>query len=62
MGRSKRLRAEADGCVEELIASERKKQVATYILAALYTLTLQWPRAKYLIRMRKQIYKGTKTE
>lgn len=62
VGHSKRLRAEADGCVEELLASERKKQVATYILAALYVITLQWQRAKYLVRMRKQIYKGTKTK
>ena len=62
VGHSKRLRAEADGCVEELLASERKKQVATYILAVLYVITLQWQRAKYLVRMRKQIYKGTKTK
>ena len=43
-----------------LIATERQKMVVTYILALLYTLTFQLPKAQYLIRMRKGIYKGVK--
>lgn len=62
VGRSKRMRAEADGTVAQLLGSERKKQFATYILAALYVLAFQPLKAKYLLRMRRQIYRGTKTE
>ena len=60
VGRSKRLRAEADGCVAELLRAEQRKQIATYLLAALYIVALQPLKARYLIRMRKLIYKGTK--
>ena len=57
IGRSKALRAES---VERLISAERCKMVVAYILALLYTLTFQLPKAQYLIRMRKGIYKGVK--
>ncbi len=57
IGLSKAMRTEDLG---GLIASERQKMVVTYILAALYALTFQLPKAQYLIRMRKGIYKGVK--
>ena len=60
VGLSKRMRAEADECVPQLLRKEGIKQVVTYLLALLYLLTLQLQRAKYLIRMRKGIYKGVK--
>ena len=60
VGRSKVLRAQSDEEISELMASERRKRVVTYILAALYTLALQPLKAQYLIRMRKGIYKGIK--
>ena len=58
VGRSKLLRAEADDTVKELIADERKKRIATYLLAVIYTITFQLSKAKYLIRMRKGISAG----
>ena len=60
VGLSKRMRAEADGAVEQLLRAEQKKQFATYILAALYAIALQPLKAKYLLRMRRGIYNGTK--
>ena len=60
VGRSKALRAQNDEELSELMASERRKRVVTYILAALYTIALQPLKAQYLIRMRKGIYKGIK--
>lgn len=60
VGRSKALRAQSDEEFSELMASERRKRVVTYILAALYTIALQPIKAQYLIRMRKGIYKGIK--
>ena len=60
VGRSKALRAQSDEQIVELMASERRKRVVTYILALMYTLALQPLKAKYLIRMRNQIYKGIK--
>ena len=60
VGRSKALRAQNDEELSELMASERRKRVVTYILAALYTIALQPIKAQYLIRMRKGIYKGIK--
>lgn len=60
VGKSKALRAQSDEELSELMASERRKRVVTYILAVLYTIALQPLKAKYLIRMRKQIYKGIK--
>ena len=57
IGRSKALRAES---VDQLISAERCKMVVAYILALLYTLTFQPLKGKYLIRMRKGIYKGVK--
>ena len=62
VGRSKLMRAEADGTVDALNADERKKRIVTYLLAGLYIILLQPLKAKYLIRMREQIYKGTKTK
>lgn len=58
VGRSKRLRAEADGNLKALLADERRKRVVTYILALLYLLTFQISKAQYLIRMRKGISRG----
>ena len=58
VGRSKLLRAQADGTVEALMADERKKRVATYLLAALYMLFFQPLKAKYLLRMRRGISAG----
>lgn len=58
VGRSKRLRAEADDNLQALLADERRKRVVTYILALLYMLTFQLPKAQYLIRMRKGISRG----
>lgn len=60
VGRSKALRAQSDEEFSELMASERRKRVVTYILAALYTIALQPIKGQYLIRMRKGIYKGIK--
>jgi glycosyltransferase involved in cell wall biosynthesis len=60
VGRSKALRAQNDEEFSELMASERRKRVVTYILAALYTIALQPIKGQYLIRMRKGIYKGIK--
>lgn len=57
IGKSKAMRTDN---LRGLIATERQKMVVTYILAALYTLTFQLPKAQYLIRMRKGIYKGVK--
>lgn len=58
VGRSKLMRAEADGAVDALMADERKKRVATYLLAALYMLFFQPLKAKYLLRMRRGISAG----
>lgn len=60
VGRSKALRAQSDEEFSELMASERRKRVVTYILAALYTIALQPIKGQYLIRMRNEIYKGIK--
>lgn len=60
VGRSKALRAQSDEEFSELMASERRKRVVTYILAALYTIALQPIKGQYLIRMRREIYKGIK--
>ena len=60
VGKSKALRAQSDEELSELMASERRKRVVTYILAVLYTIALQPIKAQYLIRMRKGIYKGIK--
>lgn len=60
VGKSKALRAQSDEEFSELMASERRKRVVTYILAALYTIALQSIKGQYLIRMRKGIYKGIK--
>lgn len=60
VGRSKALRAQSDEEFSELMASERRKRVVTYVLAALYTIALQPIKGQYLIRMRKGIYKGIK--
>ena len=57
IGRSKALRVES---VDQLVSAERCKMVVAYILALLYTLTFQPLKGKYLIRMRKGIYKGVK--
>ncbi len=57
VGKSKAMRTED---LSRLIATERQKMVVAYILAVLYTLTFQLPKAQYLIRMRKGIYKGVK--
>ena len=58
VGVSKRLRAEKYGAENELFADERAKRRYTWILALLYTLTLQPQKAKWLLRMRKGISKG----
>ena len=58
VGISKRLRAEKEGFVQELIKDEKKKRFYTLIRAALYTLTLQPQKASWLWRMRKGISKG----
>ena len=58
VGISKRIRAEKEGCVQELIADEKKKRFYTLILAILYTITFQPLKAKWLMRMRKGISKG----
>ncbi len=57
IGVSKAMRTED---LSGLISAERQKMVVAYILAVLYTLTFQLPKAQYLIRMRKGIYKGVK--
>lgn len=58
VGRSKRLRAEMDGSVDALLRDERRKRLATWVLAALYFLTFQPQKANYLVRMRKGITRG----
>ena len=58
VGVSKRLRAEKDGCVQELIKDEKQKRFYTIILATLYALTFQPQKASWLWRMRKGISRG----
>ncbi len=58
VGVSKRIRAEKFGTEEELFRDERKKRKYTKILAVLYSLTFQFQKAKWLIRMRNGISKG----
>ncbi len=58
VGCSKRLRTRDDNELRVLIAEEKKKRLATYILATLYTLCLQPLKAKYLLRMRNGISRG----
>lgn len=58
VGVSKRLRAEKNGTEQELFSDERKKRFYTKILAVLYTLTFQYQKAKWLMRMRNGISKG----
>lgn len=60
VGRSKRLRTELQGedAVSALIRGERIKWLATWVLALLYTLTLQPLKARYVVRMRRGISRG----
>ena len=58
VGRSKLMRAEADGAVDALKADERKKRIATYLLCAIYVIFFQPIKAKYLLRMRRGISAG----
>lgn len=58
VGRSKLMRAEADGAVDALKADERKKRIATYLLCAIYVIFFQPLKAKYLLRMRRGISAG----
>ena len=58
VGVSKRLRAEKFGTEAELFSDERKKRIYTIILAILYSLTFQFQKAKWLVRMRNGISKG----
>lgn len=60
VGLSKRMRAEADDCLDNLLKKEALKQLVSYGLALLYTIALQPLKAKYLLRMRNGIYKGVK--
>lgn len=60
VGKSKLQRAEADDNVVALYRDERKKRIATYILAAIYIITFQPLKASFLIRMRDGISKGMK--
>lgn len=60
VGLSKRMRAEADDCLDNLLKKEVLKQLVSYGLALLYTIALQPLKAKYLLRMRNGIYKGVK--
>ena len=60
VGLSKRMRAEADDCLDNLLKKESVKQLVSYGLALLYTIVLQPLKAKYLLRMRNGIYKGVK--
>ena len=60
VGLSKRMRAEADDCLDNLLKKETLKQLVSYGLALLYTIALQPLKAKYLLRMRNGIYKGVK--
>lgn len=60
VGLSKRMRAEADDCLDNLLKKEALKQLVSYGLALLYTIVLQPLKAKYLLRMRNGIYKGVK--
>ena len=60
VGLSKRMRAEADDCLDNLLKKETLKQLVSYGLALLYTIVLQPLKAKYLLRMRNGIYKGVK--
>ena len=58
VGRSKRLRAEADNAVAKLLIMESCKQVATYAIAAAYLLSGHKAKAKSLLTMRNNIFKG----
>ena len=60
VGLSKRMRAEADDCLDNLLKKEALKQLVSYGLALFYTIALQPLKAKYLLRMRNGIYKGVK--
>ena len=58
VGVSQRTRAAMAGREAELRRRERLKWGATLLLAAWYVLTLRVPKARYLVRMRRNISKG----
>lgn len=58
VGRSKYLRAELHGTESALIADERRKRLYTAFLALFYTLTFRYPKAQWLIAMRRGIGEG----
>ena len=59
VGVSKRIRAEKYGTERELLNDERSKRRYTWLLAMLYLLTFQFQKAKWLVRMRRGISKGS---
>lgn len=58
VGVSKRRRAEKYGTELQLYKDEKSKRIYTLILAALYSLTFQFSKASWLLRMRRGIAKG----
>lgn len=58
VGVSKRRRAEKYGTELKLYKEEKSKRIYTLILAALYSLTFQFSKASWLLRMRRGIAKG----
>lgn len=62
VGKSKRLRAEADGKLCFLIVKESLKQVATYLIAAGYLICLKPKKAHFLLKMRRGIMAGVKSK
>ena len=62
VGKSKRMRAEADGKLCFLILKESLKQVATYLIAAGYLICLKPKKAHFLLKMRRGIMAGVKSK
>lgn len=58
IGVSEQIRTRQIGRYGARLLSEAVKWAATLVLAAGYTLSLQWPKARYLVLMRAQITRG----
>lgn len=60
VGVSQRTRAELAGSVKHLLHQERRKWLATLLLALFYLCTFRPAKGRYLVRMRRGITRGIK--
>lgn len=58
IGVSEQIRTRQIGAYGARLCSEAVKWAATLVLAAGYTFSFQWPKARYLVLMRAQITRG----